>query len=105
MHVHVDGPRGRPMVVAKTKAATTGTAGSNGQMHEHRTAKIVELVASSRKGFDDAIRTALKDASATTRGITGAHVESMTLKCDDGKILEYKVSLKVAFGIERTKGP
>lgn len=78
---------------------------TNSPMHEHRTAKVVELVAGSRRSFEDAIKNALADARATTRGITGAHVESMSVKCDDGKIVEFKVALKVAFGVERTARP
>ena len=74
-------------------------------LHEHRTAKVIELVGSSTKSFEDAIRNALADASETTRGISGAHVLSMSVKCDDGHVLEYKVDLKVAFGIERTPAP
>ncbi|HLE96230.1 MAG TPA: dodecin family protein [Candidatus Thermoplasmatota archaeon] len=85
------------------KVQTTGTNGS--MPREHRTAKIVELVASSKKSFEDAIRNALKDSAATTRGITGAHILNMSVRCDGGKILEYKVNMNVAFGIERTKAP
>lgn len=71
--------------------------------HEHRTAKIVELMGSSAKSFEDAIQHAIADAAGSTRGITGAHVEHWSVKCEDGKILEYKVNVKVAFGIERTR--
>ena len=70
--------------------------------HEHRTAKVVELIGTSTKSFEDAVRGALKDAAASTRGITGAQVEGMSVKCVDGKVTEYKASLKVVFGIERT---
>lgn len=73
--------------------------------HEHRTAKVIELVGSSRKSFEDAVKNALADARETTRGISGAHVSNMSVKCRDGEILEYKVDLKVAFGIERTSPP
>lgn len=73
--------------------------------HEHRTAKVVEIIGSSRRSFDDAIRAALEDASETTRGIRGAHVVNMSVKCDNGRITEYKVDLRVAFGIERTGRP
>jgi dodecin len=80
--------------------------GSNhGKTHEHRTAKVVELMGSSRTSFEKAIENAIQDASASTRGITGAHVENMSVRCDGGKIVEYKVNLKVAFGIERTQAP
>lgn len=73
--------------------------------HEHRTAKIIDLIGVSVHGFEDAIQSAITDANATTRGITGAKVENMSVKCDNGEITEYKVSLRVAFGIERTGSP
>lgn len=74
-------------------------------VHAHRTAKIIELVGSSTKSFEDAIKHCLDDAAASTRGITGAHVENFSVRCNNGKIAEYKVNLKVAFGIERTRKP
>lgn len=70
--------------------------------HEHRTAKVVELIGVSENSFENAIQNAIEDATNTTRGITGAHVENMSVKCDNGKIIQYKVNLKVAFGVERT---
>lgn len=73
--------------------------------HEHRTAKVVELVGSSSKSFEEAVKNAIADAASSTRGITGAHVENLSVKCADGRIVEYKVDLKVAFGIERTRAP
>ena len=83
---------------------TMPTQQRNGEAgkHEHRTAKIVELVGCSSKGFEDAIKNVLQDAAATTRGITGCSVEHQSVKCENGKILEYRVNVKVSFGIERT---
>lgn len=89
-------PRVAPM------PAKTALKDKRPMAHAHRTAKVVELVCSSPHGFEDAIRNALADASASTRGITGAHVLNMSIRCEDGKPVEYKVDLKVAFGIERT---
>jgi dodecin len=86
-------------------AQTTTQRSGNSQVHEHRTAKISELVCSSTKSFEDAIENGLMDASQTTRGIRGAHVMNMTMSCEDGRVTEYKVNLKVAFGIERTPSP
>lgn len=73
--------------------------------HEHRTAKVVELIGSSTRSFEDAIEHAIQDAANTTRGISGAHVENFSVRCENGKITEYKVNLKVAFGVERTAHP
>ena len=88
-----------------TSTSTRRSATMQNGAHEHRTAKIVEIIGASKTGFEDAIQAALEDASATTRGITGAHVSNFSVKCNNGRITEYKVDLKVAFGIERTPSP
>ncbi len=75
---------------------------STNQIHEHRTAKVTELVSTSSKSFEEAVQNGISDAAASTRGITGAHVVNMSVACTNGKITEYKVNLKIAFGIERT---
>lgn len=87
---------------SRTSQAQNQRDGDVGLAHEHRTAKIVELVGCSSKGFEDAIRNVLQDAAATTRGITGCSVEHQSVKCENGKIVEYRVNVKVSFGIERT---
>lgn len=82
---------------AETEART------DGRKHEHRTAKVIEIVGTSQNSFDEAIEHALADARSTTRGISGAEVQNMSMSCENGRITEYKVDLKVAFGIERTE--
>lgn len=72
------------------------------RVHANRTAKVIELMGASTESFEDAVEQALSDAARTTRGITGAHVKNMSVTCENGEILEYKVDLKVVFGIERT---
>lgn len=72
------------------------------ETHEHRTAKVIELVSSSTQGFEDAIRSGLADARQNLRGITGARVRGLSVRCQDGEVVEYKADLAVAFGIERT---
>ncbi len=71
-------------------------------VHAHRTAKVVELVASSTKSFEDAIQHAIEDASHSTRGINGAQVNNLTVKCKQGKVVEYRADIKIAFGVEST---
>ena len=66
-------------------------------------AKVIELVAESEKSFDDAIQQGLATASETIRGITGLEVENMTCTVRDNRITHYKVTLHVAFRIERGK--
>lgn len=66
----------------------------------HRTAKVVELIGNSQESFEGAVQAALKDASRTIRHIAGADVIKFSVKCEEGRIIEYRADLKVAFGIE-----
>jgi flavin-binding protein dodecin len=63
-------------------------------------ARITEITASSPKSIERAIEEGLKRAAKTLRGITGLEVVSMKAKVAKGKIVEYRVSLKVTFVLE-----
>jgi flavin-binding protein dodecin len=65
-----------------------------------RVARITEVVAGSPKSFDDAIAVGFKRASRTLRGITGLKVKDMRCRVEDGKIIEYRVTLGVIFILE-----
>jgi dodecin len=93
------------MARTSTTQQSRNTSENTNGTHEHRTAKVVELMGTSRTSFEKAIENCIQDASETTRGITGAHVENLSVKCENGRITQYKVNLKVAFGIERTEAP
>jgi hypothetical protein len=66
-------------------------------------AKIIEMVGCSSVSFDDAIKSAIKKAQKTVRGITGARILEKNVKIRDGKIVEYRVNMKLAFGVEERK--
>jgi len=63
-------------------------------------ARVTEITASSPKSIEAAVEEGLKRASKTLRGITGLEVVSIKAKVDKGKVLEYRVSLKVTFVLE-----
>lgn len=63
-------------------------------------AKVIELLGSSNKGFEDAIVQAIKRASKTIRNIRGVDVIGQTAVVKNGKVTEYRVHLKVAFGVD-----
>ncbi|HLN33974.1 MAG TPA: dodecin family protein [Nitrososphaeraceae archaeon] len=69
----------------------------------HHIATITELVGSSDKGWQEAVKVALDEATKTIRGITGLEVISKTGTVDPntGNITQYKTTIKVAFGVER----
>ncbi|MDJ0614175.1 MAG: dodecin family protein [Rhizobiaceae bacterium] len=60
-------------------------------------ARVTEIIASSKKGFDDAVEVGIKRASKTLKNVSGAWVKDQRVICDDGKIKEYRVTLKVTF--------
>jgi dodecin len=67
---------------------------------EGRVARITEVVAGSTKGFEDAVMVGFKRASKTLRGITGLRVKDQRARVEDGKIVEYRVTLEVIFVLE-----
>jgi flavin-binding protein dodecin len=60
-------------------------------------AKITEIHSSSTKSFEDAMRTGIARAEKTLRNLTGAWVKSEKVVIDKGKIVEYRVLMKVTF--------
>lgn len=67
---------------------------------EGRVARVTEVVAGSPKSFDDAVLIGFKRAAKTLRGITGIRVKDMRARVEDGKIVEYRVTLDVIFVLE-----
>ena len=60
-------------------------------------AKVTEIIASSNKSFDDAVKAGLARADKTLRNIREAYVHNMKVVYDKGAITEYRVGLKVTF--------
>ena len=60
-------------------------------------AKVIEIIASSEKSFDDAVEAGIKEATKTLDNVTGAWVSEQKVTVKDGKISEYRVILRVTF--------
>lgn len=65
-----------------------------------RVAKVIELVGESAQSWQDAVQCAVDEASRTVHGITGVEVTNWTAEVRDGHIQEYKVDVKLAFGVD-----
>jgi len=63
-------------------------------------ARVTKITASSKKSFDDATTQGLKRTALTVRGITGLQILSQKAKVENGKILEYRVTMEVTFVLE-----
>ncbi|MGV3529705.1 MAG: dodecin family protein [Flavisolibacter sp.] len=62
--------------------------------------KVIELIASSSKGIDDAIQEAVNEASKTIRNIDSVYVKDIKAHVKDGKITSYGCICKVAFRVD-----
>lgn len=64
-------------------------------------ARVTEIISSSAKGFDDAVDSGIKRACKTLDNVTGAWVQDQKVVVKDGKITEYRVSMKVTFVLKK----
>lgn len=62
--------------------------------------KVIELVGTSKKSWEDAVQQVVTEASQSLRHITGVDVVNQTVKVDDGRISEYRTTVNVAFVLE-----
>lgn len=66
-------------------------------------AKISEITSTSKTSFEDAVADGIKRASKTIRGITGAWVADQEVVVKSGKVMEYKVRLRLTFVLDDKK--
>jgi len=63
--------------------------------------KIVEVIGSSPKSWEDAAKNALEETSDTIRDIKSIDVKHFTAKVENNKIVKYRAVVHIAFGVER----
>ena len=62
--------------------------------------KVIEVIAQSDQGFDDAIRSAVREAARTVSGIKSVYVENLSAKVDGDRITAYRANCKVSFVVK-----
>jgi flavin-binding protein dodecin len=60
-------------------------------------AKVVEIHSESNKSFDDAIQQGIKRANKTLKNLRGAWIADQKMDIEKGKIVRYRVAMKVTF--------
>ena len=63
-------------------------------------ARVTEITASSKKSFEDAINVGLARANKTLRKVKGAWIQDQKIAIDKGKIVEYRVTMKITFVLD-----
>jgi flavin-binding protein dodecin len=60
-------------------------------------AKVTEIISASSVSFEDAVKIGVKRADKTLKNVRSAWVKEQKVSVKDGKIVEYRVTLKVTF--------
>ena len=66
--------------------------------------KVIEVIATSKISFDDAVKEAVKEVSKTIRNIDSVWVKDQKVHVKDGEIISWGVVCKVSFRIEAGGG-
>lgn len=64
--------------------------------------KVVELMASSPKSWEDAANRAVAEASLTLKHIRAVYIQEQSAVVNKNKITEYRVNVKLSFEIEHS---
>jgi dodecin len=62
--------------------------------------KIIELVGTSKKSWEDAAANAVAKASKSLRNLRVAEITKMDMTVEDGKITAYRARISVSFKYE-----
>jgi dodecin len=64
-------------------------------------AKVITIIGNHPESFAKAADAAVQEAAKTVRGISGAHVVSMSCEVDGDRISMYRTTVNIAFAVER----
>ncbi|MEL6857304.1 MAG: dodecin family protein [Pseudomonadota bacterium] len=60
-------------------------------------ARVTEIIAGSKKSFQDAIEKGIARANKTLKNVEGVWIKDQSIKLENGEIKEYRVVMKVTF--------
>ena len=60
-------------------------------------AKITEIISSSPKSFDDAVKAGVERANKTLKNVKSAWIKDQQVTVDNGKVTNFRVTMKVTF--------
>ena len=70
-----------------------------GDFIESGAVKVIEVIGISENGFEDAVNNAVAKASESISGITGVEVQNFSARVNDGKVVQYRANVKLAFAV------
>lgn len=61
--------------------------------------KVIEVMANSPEGWEDAAKKAVKHASKTVKNIRSVYIKDQTAVVNNDEITEYRVTVKISFEV------
>ncbi|MBA3584014.1 MAG: dodecin domain-containing protein [Gemmatimonadetes bacterium] len=61
--------------------------------------KVIEVMAQSKKSWEDAAQTAVSEAAETVKAIKSVHIKEMHGIVENNKITQYRVNVKLTFEV------
>jgi len=62
--------------------------------------KVIEVIATSTVGIDDAIKTAVAEASKTIRNIDSVYIQDIKAHVKDGAVTTFGCVCKISFRVD-----
>ena len=62
--------------------------------------KVIEVIATSEKSIDDALRNAVAEASKTIRNIDSVYVKDIKAHVKDGQLTTFGLICKISFRLD-----
>ena len=63
--------------------------------------KVIEVLAQSKKGWEDAAQDAVKVAGKTIKNIKSINVANMSAEVEGDKIVNYRINAKISFVLNK----
>jgi len=61
--------------------------------------KVIEVLSSSEKSWEEATREAVKVASKTVKGIRSVYIKDMSAVVNDANVIEFRITAKITFEV------
>lgn len=61
--------------------------------------KVIEILANSDNGWEDAAKKAVAEASKSVKNIKSVYVNEQSATVEGGKIVNYRVNVKITFEV------
>jgi flavin-binding protein dodecin len=65
--------------------------------------KVIEIIAESEKGWEQAAQEGIANVAKTVRNINSAYVKEMQAKIQNDRVVAYRVNLQISFLVEDTE--